>query len=128
MRFVCLLFSFVFLQSLCAQKVEKAIEQLYKNYPQEKVVLSLSQPQYLAGETIYFKAYVLTGYEPSSISTNLYTELYDKDKHLLDKQIVPLLKGSGDGSFTVPASMAEDVYYIRAYTYWMLNFDEAFQC
>ncbi len=128
MRITLLLFGLLFAQTLLAQRVEKAIEKLYKNFPQEKVILSFSKPEYTAGETIFFKAYVLTGYEPSDLSTNLYTEFYDRNKKLLDKQIVPLLKGSGDGSFVLPASIAEDVYYIRAYTHWMLNFDEAFQC
>jgi hypothetical protein len=110
-----------------AQKVQAAIETLYKKYPQEKVVLSYSKPEYMAGETIFFKAYVLTGYEPSTISTNLYTELYDKDHKVIQQAIVPLFNGSGDGSFVLPPLLEENVYYVRAYTTYMLNYDEAFQ-
>lgn len=128
MRSLILFLGFIFFSNARAQSPEKALEQLYKRFPHEKAVLVLSKPAYLAGENIYFKAYVLNGYEPSDISTNLYTELYDKEKKLLDKQIIPLLRGSGDGHFTLPAWLAEDVYYVRAYTHWMLNFDEKFQC
>lgn len=112
---------------LFAQKAEEAIQKLYQKYPQEKVILLYSKNEYVAGETIFFKAHVLTGYEPTYISTNLYTELYDKNKKLLDKKIIPLFGGSGDGSFTLPPSQAEDVYYVRAYTQWMVNFPELFQ-
>jgi hypothetical protein len=118
--FVCTLSSF-------AQKAQQAIETLYKNYAQEKVVLTLSKNEYVAGETIYFKAYVLNGYEPSSVSTNLYTELYDENKKVIQQHIIPLLNGSGEGSFVLPPSLGENVYYIRAYTQYMLNYDEAFQ-
>lgn len=110
-----------------AQKVQAAIETLYKKYPQEKVVLSYSKPEYVAGETIFFKAYVLTGYEPTEVSTNLYTELYDKDRNVIQQAIIPLFNGSGEGSFVLPPSLEENVYYVRAYTRYMLNYDEAFQ-
>jgi len=112
---------------LFAQKAEQAAEKNYQQYPQEKVVLLFSKNEYIAGEHVYFKAHVLSGYRPTEISTNLYAELYDKNKKLLDKKIIPLFRGSGDGSFTLPASMAEDVYYVRAYTQWMRNFSERFQ-
>lgn len=124
---------FFLLLSVCtvhlhAQKARQALETLSQRYPQEKVVLQFSKTDYLAGEILYFTAYVLTGYEPSGISTNLYAELYDKNKKLLDKHLFPLFNGSGEGFFALPASLAEDVYYVRAYTQYMLNFDEAFQC
>lgn len=123
--FFFLLFGCNFLAS--AQNAQQAIEKLYQSYPQEKVVLSFSKNEYLAGETIYFKAYVLTGYELSDISTNLYTELYDKHKQLVKQLFIPLLKGSGEGSIDLPASLSEDVYYVRAYTQYMLNYPESFQ-
>jgi hypothetical protein len=119
--FVSLLLLLAF--TVHAQEPEKLLQQFSERYPQEKVVLQFSKPAYLAGESIYFKAYVLNGYEPSLLSTNLYAELYDKDKNLLQKQLILLQKGSGNGRFALPASLAEDVYYIRAYTQWMRNFD-----
>src|SRR5829696_2428202 len=127
MRKLFLFLLLLFSATLFAQRVKQAIDSLY-NYPQEKVVLSFSKNEYLAGETIYFKAHVLSGYEPSPNSTNLYTELYDKNKKIISQHIVPLFNSSGEGSFTLPASLAEDIYYIRAYTGYMLNFPEQFQC
>ena len=111
---------------LAAQEPEKALRLFAETHQQEKVVLLFSKPGYIAGEPIYFKAWVMAGQEPSFLSTNLYTELYDKEKKLLQKQLIPLLHGSGNGQFILPASLAEDVYYVRAYTQWMRNFDERF--
>ena len=109
-----------------AQQAEAVLQKFTETHPQEKVVLLLSKTDYLAGETIHFKAYALSGYALSGLSTNLYTELYNKEKKLLQKALVPLVQGSGHGSFVLPSSLAEDVYYIRAYTQWMRNFDEVF--
>ena len=123
--FLSIFFAISLLSS--AQKAQEALDKLYKLHPQEKVVLSFSKPDYVAGETIFFKAYVLTGYEPSEVSTNLYAELYDRNKKLIAKQIIPLLNGAGRGNFSLPTSLEENVYYVRAYTRFMLNYPEAFQ-
>jgi hypothetical protein len=115
---------FVVVAVQAQNRIEEGLKFLYNNYPQEKVVLSLSSEELVAGETLFFKAYVLIGYEPSDISSNVYVELYDRNKKLLDKTLLPIYKGSGMGSFTLPAQLKEDVYFIRAYTRWMLNYPE----
>lgn len=127
MRFFFLLILITPYQPLFAQGPEKALAQFEAAYPQEKVVLLFSKPDYIAGETIHFKAYLLKGYEASDISGNLYVELYDAGKTLIDKQIIPVFKSAGSGTIALPANLAEEVYFIRAYTQWMLNFDPAFQ-
>ena len=68
MRISFLLLAVLCATALLAQKAEKALETLYKRYPQEKVVLSFSKTEYASGETILFKAYVLTGYELTKLS------------------------------------------------------------
>jgi hypothetical protein len=127
MRILVLLLACIIPPFLFAQSPEEKLAVYASNYPQEKVVLHLSKPAYMAGETIAFKTYVLSGYEPSALSTNLYVELYDGEKNRLDSQIIYLHNGSGDGNFSLPPSLAENVYYIRAYTRWMLNFRDDLQ-
>ncbi len=121
LRTALLLLTLFFSTDGFTQTPEEKLAAYASNFPQENVVLLLSKPAYLAGETMAFKAYVLSGYELSPLCTNLYVELYDGAKNRLDSQIVYLHRGSGDGGFTLPASLAEDVYYVRAYTRWMLN-------
>ncbi|WP_153393111.1 hypothetical protein [Chryseobacterium vaccae] len=123
-----LLFTLNVFMGLSAQdKAELAIQTLEEKYPQEKIHLLLNKSSYLAGDHIWFKSFVFDGYTPSDISTNLFVELYDRNKVLIDKKLVPLFDGQGNGSFTLPESMKEDVYYMRAYTTWMTNFSEGFQ-
>ncbi|MDV7699327.1 hypothetical protein N6B72_20605 [Chryseobacterium soli] len=108
-------------------KVEQAIETLQEKYPQEKIHLFFNKNSYIAGENMWFKSFVFDGYSPSAISTNLFLELYDSKKTLIDKKLIPLSNGEGTGNFNLPESLKEDVYYIRAYTTWMTNFSEGFQ-
>ncbi|MDM1297443.1 hypothetical protein HXZ94_02820 [Empedobacter falsenii] len=116
--------------SLCVNaqtKLDLAIENLEENYAQEKVYILLNKEDYIAGENIWFKAFVFNGYKQSNISSNLFVELYDKNKTLIDKKLLPIISGQSDGSFTLKDNLEENVYYIRAYTTYMTYFSEDFQ-
>ena len=114
--------------SLFAQsKMRMALDTLQKFYPQEKIYILYNKAQYTAGETMWFSAFVFAGYEPSLVSSNLFIELYDNEKHLLDRKQLPLLHGQAAGQLTISQKLSENVYFIRAYTQWMLNFPENYQ-
>lgn len=107
-------------------KAEEALKKFEENYPQEKIHLLLSKKNYVAGENLWFTSFVFDGYNPSTISTNVFIELYDQNKKQISKKIYPLINGKGSGSISLPANLKEDVYYIRAYTTWMGNFSDDF--
>ncbi|WP_404986449.1 hypothetical protein ACI513_04995 [Chryseobacterium sp. M5] len=107
-------------------KAEEALKKFEENYPQEKIHLLLSKKNYVAGENLWFTSFIFDGYSPSTISTNVFVELYDQNKKQISKKIYPLINGKGSGSISLPANLKEDVYYIRAYTTWMGNFSDDF--
>lgn len=105
-------------------KAEAAIKKFEENYPQEKIHLLLNKKNYVAGENLWFTSFVFDGYNPSTISTNVFIELYDQNKKQISKKIYPIIQGKGSGSITLPENLKEDIYYIRAYTTWMGNFSD----
>lgn len=107
-------------------KAEKAIERFSQDYPQEKIHLLLNKKDYVAGENLWFTSFVFNGYSPSSISTNIFVELYDRNKKQISRKIYPLINGRGSGNISLPENLKEDLYYIRAYTTWMGNFSDDF--
>ncbi|MDH6254116.1 hypothetical protein M2347_003843 [Chryseobacterium sp. H1D6B] len=113
--------------SKAQDKAEQALSKFGQNYPQEKIHLFFNKNSYTAGENLWFKSFVFDGYNSSSISTTLFVELYDSNKTLIDKKLIPLLNGEGSGSILLPEKLKEDIYYVRAYTAWMSNFSEDFQ-
>ncbi|MBX3252589.1 MAG: hypothetical protein KF862_00505 [Chitinophagaceae bacterium] len=121
---MCLLF---ITAAFSQNKAEQALQQFEQNYPQEKVYMLFSKSSYVVGETMWFKAIVFEGYNRSAISTSIFVELYNSNKNQVSRRIVPLFDGEGNGSFVLPDSLKEGAYYVRAYTQWMLNFDESFQ-
>ena len=108
-------------------KAEQALQTLSEKYPQEKVYILYNKENYVAGENMWFNAFVFEGYNRSVISTSLTLELYNSKKTLITRKSIPLFDGEGQGSFALPDSLPEGLYYVRGYTQWMLNFDEAFQ-
>ncbi|GAA5102611.1 Plug domain-containing protein [Chryseobacterium ginsengisoli] len=127
-KIISFLFILIVLGNFQAQgKAEKALEVFSEKYPQEKIHLVFNKNSFIAGENIWFKSFVFDGYDLSNISTTLFVELYDSNKTQISKKILPLVNGQGSGNFTLPENLKEGVYYVRAYTTWMANFNEDFQ-
>ena len=125
--FLLVIFAFC-LGNLYAQlNIDSAIQRFSDKYPQEKVYLLYDKGVYIAGDNLFYKAFVFEGFNKSKISTNLNVELYNESKALISQQVIPLYDGEGYGSLLLADTLPEGVYYIRAYTQWMLNFDERFQ-
>jgi uncharacterized protein YfaS (alpha-2-macroglobulin family) len=97
-----------------------------EQYPQEKVYLHFDKPYYVAGETIWFKAYLFDAsyHTLDSASRVLYVDLIHSatGKVVLQKK----LKSSGvaSGDFQLPDTLSADTYHVRAYTQYMRNFSE----
>ncbi|MCP1300473.1 hypothetical protein NK356_14955 [Chryseobacterium sp. S0630] len=108
-------------------KAEEALKTFEQKYPQEKIHLLLDKSSYTVGENLWFKSFVFDGYTTSAISTTLFVELYDSNKNQISKKLIPLINGEGSGNIALKDSLKEDIYYIRAYTSWMANFNEDFQ-
>jgi len=94
----------------------------------EKVYLHTDREHYAAGEDIWFKAYLLNAQTNQlfSSSNNLYVELIDTRSAVIDKKLIRLDKGLGNGDFKLGDSITAGTYRIRAYTNWMLNFGDNF--
>jgi MG2 domain len=119
------LFAFIPTDSIDSQIIQ-ALNRFSQQYPQEKVYLQLDKDYYASGETIWFKAYVTLQNVPTTLSTNLYVELMDKQGNILKRDILPIQNGYANGSFVLSRDFKQGNYRIRAYTAWMLNFDQAF--
>jgi hypothetical protein len=90
----------------------------------EKLFLHLDRPLYLSGETMWFKIYAVEGTysQPMPLSKVAYVEVLDKQNRPVLQGKVPVKHAVGQGSFSLPSSLASGVYTVRAYTNWMQNF------
>ncbi len=94
----------------------------------EKVYLQLDGKVYTKGNVIWFKSIVLSAgnHFPSTLSGILYVELVDSDETIMEKKLIKLNNGIGQGFFELFESYMPGTYLIRAYTNWNKNFGSDF--
>lgn len=124
-----------FLLLVCITLIAKAqrfkgidsVIRLYEaQFQPEKLHLHYDKHLIKPGETVWFKAYLLSGTQPITKSTNLYVDFYSQSGKLLQHTIWPINKANAMGSFMVPATYKEQLVQVKAYTAWMRNFDNSF--
>ncbi len=108
-----------------AQEFDNLLYNYEEKFPQEKIYIHYDKPFYLAGETIWFKAYITSSNQPTTISKTLYAELLDEKGTILEKKVMPIIAGGAAADFTLPAKINDHKYFVRSYTAWMLNFDSS---
>lgn len=123
---IIILFAFLSPLIIHAQKIDSMMNVYAENFPQEKVYVHFDKSVYNPGETIWYKAYVFTGADPSFAGKNFYTELYDANGNILQRKTAPMLESTASGSFDIPLTTKSSRLHFRAYTTWMMNFDTSF--
>lgn len=106
----------------------RRVEQFGKALPQEKVALHLDNTSYYQGDDIWFQCYVVGSglNRPTEWSKTLYVELLNPGGEIVSKQILPVRNGRCHGHFALTQlPFYSGFYEVRAYTKYMLNFDEA---
>ena len=115
------------------------VRQFNLAFPQEKVFLQFDNTSYFQGETIWFKAFVVNATSLTRTRSGvLYVDLLSPTGVLLQQLKLKIRAGQADGCFnlydqsTMQARELRGIlpypsgyYEIRAYTQYMLNFDES---
>ncbi len=109
-----------------AQILDSTIDTYANNYGQERAYLQYDKSNYVPGETIWFKAYLMKGLFPAEESKTFYTDWTDDNGNLLFRSISPLVDATTNGQFDIPPAYTGKFIHVKAYTKWMLNFDSAF--
>jgi len=115
----CLLVVFLmhFLIGTAGLKAEDSVGLSYR----EKIELQIGRRMYVAGETIWYKAYAFSNLK-EIYSKVLYLELVDHDSRHVLGQIVEITDRVAASSFIIPDTLTSGTYRLLAYTNWMRNF------
>jgi hypothetical protein len=109
-----------------SQGIDQAITAYADQYPPERLHIHYDKPAYSPGETIWFKAYLMTEVLPADLSKTLYIDWIDDKGNLMQHSISPVLDAVTNGQFDIPVEFTGKYIQVRAYTRWMLNFDSTF--
>lgn len=104
------------------------LQKFNTEYPQEKIHIHTDRPYYSAGDSIWFKAYIVNSEinALSNISKVLYVELINEDDSVTQSVRLPVVSGLAWGDFQLTDTLREGNYRLRAYTNWMRNFGREF--
>ena len=108
------------------QRIDSAIAEFNNVVRFEKAYVHFDNTRYAVGQTIWYKAYLMTGLQPSLISKNFYIDWYDDEGRLLNSTVTPVVYSFSSGSFTIPETYTGKFVRAVAYTRWMRNFDRAY--
>lgn len=127
--------AFFLLLSLClslqlnAQQLnEKLIDAFldYSDAPREVAYVHLNKSVYIEGEMLGFQAYFFDKFtkERSLMTSNVYCSIYDMDGNTVSEKLVYMVDGVANNVFNIDSTYTKSEYTFKAYTNYMLNFDE----
>ncbi|MFN4147364.1 MAG: TonB-dependent receptor [Runella sp.] len=114
------LFSFSFLHS---GFVLTSMAQATDPYPSEKVYLHTDRLEYVAGDTLWYKAYIVEAknHRPQPLSKVLYVSLLDAQGRFLHQHRLWIQSGTSVGQMALPDTLTGKQLQLVAYTRWMQN-------
>ncbi|MCY1511319.1 hypothetical protein D9M68_457340 [compost metagenome] len=114
--------------SINLNRIISKVKALAEAQPIEKVYLHFDKPYYAVADTMWFKAYVTIEQNvPSPFSKIVYVEVFNAKDSLVKTVKLPVLNSVAYGNIPLPMQQfKQGNYYIRAYTRWMLNFDDGY--
>ncbi|MGD0756289.1 MAG: hypothetical protein ABR927_14650 [Bacteroidales bacterium] len=94
----------------------------------ENVYVETDRLDYLAGDTIWFSAFVLDNLHIDStfVSKILYVDLINADNKLEKHLKLIIRNGRSKGDFALNKDLKNGVFHIRAYTQYMRNFQNEY--
>ena len=111
---------------------QNTIDQLIDSYvdyvdaPREVAYVHLNKSVYVEGEMLGFQAYVFDKItkERSMMTSNLYCTIIDNDGKVIKEKLVLMQNGIASNVFNIDSTFTKDEYTFKAFTNYMLNFDE----
>ncbi len=109
--------------SIALENIVAKSKRLSDEHPAEKVYLHFDKPYYSVGDTIWFKAYLTMEQNmPSLLSKVVYVDIINNRDSLVQTIKLPVANSVANGNIPLnPALYQQGNYYVKAYTFWMLN-------
>ncbi len=102
-----------------AQLPQDKLVDLREKFKLEKISIHTDKSYYLAGDTIWFKAYVMADGNPSIESSKISVRLVNDSNSSVINLILPVVYSSAVGSMQLPLNLKGGTYSIQAFTDYM---------
>ncbi len=119
MRLTNLFLFMAFLHSLASKSQEPNESLPMENLVSyEKLYLHIDRDFYFQGDSIWFKAYSVEARTQKLVpgQQNLFVDLLDKEGRAIDKKVFLLSHGTASGNLSIPNTIKNGNYIVRAFT------------
>jgi hypothetical protein len=105
------------------RELDRTMATYYQNASPLKVHLTINQPSYVAGDTIFFRASVVNEADKKAIDKNtiLHVMMMNPEGEAVTNQKVRLENGTASNQLIIPGSLKPGLYVLVAYHDWMKN-------
>ena len=115
--------------ALNAQSTEEKIIKIASDYfelTRENFHSQFNKTNYLIGETIWFKGFVIDKKTnlPSTETTNVYLDFLDSEGNKVENNLLYAENGFFEGNFELKENLKSGIYFFRVYTNFSNNFTE----
>jgi hypothetical protein len=113
---------------LAAQDPEARLEKFVNHTASHKIYLHFNKSRYDAGDVMWFNTYLLNSvtHLPDTAGMNVYVDLISSDGVIMEKRLLKASGGVAEGDISLPTTLPDGNYRIRAYTDLMRNFGEEY--
>ena len=114
---------FAFSQNV-PENLRLKFQQYVNAVPREEIFVHSDRETYIAGENVWFSVYLVDrqSFNLSDNSRIAYFELLNPENRPVIQKKILMENGFGPGVITLPDTLRNGKYTIRAYTNWMKNF------
>jgi hypothetical protein len=111
-------------QSRTAEDVRNLLAEYCKNLPREEIYAHTDRESYVAGEELWFSAFLFDRQSGSLSSKSViaYFELLNPDNVAVIQKRFLISDGICPGNAHLPDTLTSGTYTLRVYTNWMKNF------
>lgn len=108
-------------QESSLRDLDRSLKSYYENNRPVTVHLTLNQPSYIAGDTIFFKATAMYAAEQNVVDKNtiVHVALMNEDNIVIVNQKIRIEGGVSVNQLVVPRSVEPGLYVLVAYHDWM---------
>ena len=108
------------------KKVSEKLAIYKEEFSPEKVYLQTDKDYYTNSDTLWFKTYIVDGisHNTSDKSRVVYVELVDSKQNVIALRKIYAGFDGGSGDIALVENIEEGIYFLRAYTKYMLNDEE----
>ena len=125
---LAVMLSALLLQAQVADSIAARMALQRYTFPQEKVHVMTDKPRYMAGDTIWLRAWVVDAstHRPVNASQFVYVELQNPLDTVVTRIKLRQRAGVFSGHIALSPEMAEGAYQLSAYTMFMQSVGEAY--